>query len=107
MTFAQETMAVCVVVQVKEGDKHGLCIPIQSEYLREKGELVVTEQLPHNHTLPKGRVFPVVFNLLLHDTLVETLRSPVQSVLTSTLLTGKIMDVCLIPTRRLFLVLSA
>ena len=48
-----------------------------------------------------------MFNLLLHDTLVETLRSPVQSVLTSTLLVGCILDICLIPTRRLFLVLSS
>ena len=37
MTFAQETMAVCVIVQVKEGDRYDLSIPIQSEYLKEKG----------------------------------------------------------------------
>ncbi len=30
MTFAQETMAVCVIVQVKEGDRYDLSIPIQS-----------------------------------------------------------------------------
>jgi len=43
----------------------------------------------------------------LHDTLVETLRSPIQSVLTSTLLTQKILDICLIPTKKIFLILSA
>lgn len=37
MTFAQETMAVCVIVQVKENDRYDLSIPIQSEYLKEKG----------------------------------------------------------------------
>jgi len=30
-------MAVCVIVQVKENDKFDLSIPIQSEYLKEKG----------------------------------------------------------------------
>ena len=30
-------MAVCVIVQVKEGDKYDLVIPIQSDYLKAKG----------------------------------------------------------------------
>lgn len=70
MCFAQETMAVCVVVQVKEGDRYDLSIPIQSEYLKEKGEIRVPKQVLNDHLLPAGKVFPVVFNLLLHDTLV-------------------------------------
>lgn len=100
-------MAICVVVQVKENDKYDLSIPIQSEYLKEKGDIKTIKQNPQNHRLPPGKLFPVVFNLLLHDTLVETLRSPIQSVLTSTLLIQKILDVCLIPTKKLFLILSA
>jgi hypothetical protein len=107
MTFAQETMAVCVIVQVKENDRYDLSIPIQSEYLKEKGDIKVVKQNVQNHKLPPGKLFPVVFNLLLHDTLVETLRSPIQSVLTSTLFVQKILDVCLIPTKKLFLILSA
>jgi hypothetical protein len=70
MTFAQETMAVCVIVQVKEGDRYDLSIPIQSEYLKEKGEIRVPRQSLSDHLLPPGKTFPVVFNLLLHDTLV-------------------------------------
>lgn len=38
MQFAHETMSICVIVQVKENDKFDLCIPIQSQYLKEKGE---------------------------------------------------------------------
>lgn len=106
MTFAQETMAVCVVVQVKDGDKYDLSIPIQSEYLKEKGEIRVPKQQLNDHLLPPGKMFPVIFNLLLHDTLVETLRSPIQSILTSTLLVQRILDICVIPTKKLFLVLS-
>lgn len=107
MTFAQETMAVCVIVQVKEGDRYDLSIPIQSEYLKEKGEIRVPKQSIQEHLLPPGKMFPVVFNLLLHDTLVETLRSPIQSILTSTMLIQKILDICVIPTKKLFLVLSS
>ena len=107
MTFAQETMAVCVIVQVKEGDRYDLSIPIQSQYLKEKGEIRVPRQSLNDHNLPPGKKFPVVFNLLLHDTLVETLRSPIQSILTSTLLVHKILDICVIPTKKLFLVLSS
>lgn len=107
MTFAQETMAVCVIVQVKENDRYDLSIPIQSEYLKEKGAIKVVKQNVQSHKLPPGKLFPVVFNLLLHDTLVETLRSPIQSVLTSTLFVQKILDICLIPTKKLFLILSA
>ena len=107
MTFAQETMAICVIVQVKENDRYDLSIPIQSEYLKEKGDIKVVKQNVQNHKLPPGKLFPVVFNLLLHDTLVETLRSPIQSILTSTLLVQKILDICLIPTKKLFLILSA
>ena len=79
-------MAVCIIVQVKENDKYNLSIPIQSEYLKEKGEIKIIKQSPHNHKLAPGKIFPVMLNLLLHDTLVETLRSPIQSILTSTLL---------------------
>lgn len=107
MTFAYETMAVCVIVQVKEGDRYDLSIPIQSEYLRQKGDIKVPKQSVNNHLLPPGKLFPVVFNLLLHDTLVETLRSPIQSILTSTLFIQNILDICIIPTKKLFLVLSA
>ena len=60
-----------------------------------------------NHLLPAGKVFPIVFNLLLYDTLVDTLKSPVQAVLNSMLLTQKILDICVLPTRKLILVLSA
>jgi hypothetical protein len=60
-----------------------------------------------NHLLPAGKVFPIVFNLLLYDTLVDTLKSPVQAVLNSMLLTKKILDICVLPTRKLILVLSA
>ena len=60
-----------------------------------------------DHKLAPGKMFPVVFNLLLHDTLVETLRSPIQSILTSTMLVQKILDICIIPTKKLFLVLSS
>lgn len=48
-----------------------------------------------------------MFNLLLYDTLVETLKSPVQAVLNSMLLTKKILDICVLPTKKLILVLSA
>ena len=57
--------------------------------------------------LAPGKVFPIIFNLLLYDTLVETLRSPVQTVLNSMLLTKKILDICVLPTEKLVLVLSA
>ena len=107
MTFAQETMAVCVIVQVKEGDRYDLSIPIQSEYLKEKGEIRIPRQALSDHTSSPGKIFPVIFNLLLHDTLVETLRSPIQSILTSTMLVQKILDICVIPTKKLFLILSA
>jgi hypothetical protein len=78
MQFAHETMSVCVIVQVKENDRFDLCIPIQSEYLKDKAEGVITQNLGgntsrqnhQNHLKPPGKIFPVVFNMLLHDTLV-------------------------------------
>ena len=60
-----------------------------------------------NHALPPGKVFPIIFNLLLYDTLVETLRSPVQTVLNSMLLTKKILDICVLPTKKLIIILLA
>ena len=107
MNFAAETMAVCVMVQVKENDKHDFCIPIESQFLREKGEGKVVKQNAQNHLLAPGKIFPVIFNLLLYDTLVETLRSPVQRILNSMLLTKKILEICVLPTKKLILVLSA
>ena len=105
MTFASETMAICVIVQVKENDKYDFSIPIESTFLKDKAEKVVKQSL-NNHLLPPGKVFPIIFNLLLYDTLVETLRSPVQTVLNSMLLTKKILDICVLPTKKLILVLS-
>ena len=100
-------MAICVLVQVKENDKYGLTVPIESQFLKEKGEQKIIKQNVYNHSLPEGKVFPIVFNLLLHDTLVETLRSPVQSILSSTLLVKEILDISVLPTKKLFLILSS
>lgn len=60
-----------------------------------------------NHSLPPGKIFPVIFSLLHYDTLMETLKSPIQSVLNSMLLTKKILEVCVLPTKKLIIVLSA
>lgn len=49
----------------------------------------------------------MIFNLLLYDTLIETLRSPVQTILNPLLFTKKIIDMCVLPTKKLILILSA
>lgn len=59
-----------------------------------------------NHKLKPGKIFPIIFNLLLYDTLVETLRSPIQTVLNSMLLIKKITDIAILPTKKLIIVLS-
>ena len=59
-----------------------------------------------NHRQKPGKIFPIIFNLLLYDTLVETLRSPIQTVLNSMLLTKKITDLAILPTKKLIIVLS-
>jgi len=63
-------MSVCIIVQVKENDRYNLSIPIQSDYLKEKGEIKIVKQSPQNHRLTPGKIFPVMLHLLLHDTLV-------------------------------------
>ena len=35
MHFAHETMSICITVQVKEGDKFDLSMPVQSDYLKQ------------------------------------------------------------------------
>lgn len=62
-------MAICVIVQVKENDKHDFCIPIESEFLKEKNDIRVKQNIA-SHSLPPGKIFPIIFNLLLYDTLV-------------------------------------
>ena len=106
MNFAAETMAICITVQVKENDKYDFSIPIESQFLKEKGEGKLLKQNVQNHLLAPGKIFPVVFNLLLYDTLVETLRSPVQKILNSMLLVKKILDISILPTKKLILILS-
>lgn len=76
-------MSICVTVQVKENDHNDMIIDIQSSNLKEK---VPKKKNIANHSLKPGKIFPVVFNMLLYDTLVETLRSPIQSILGSMLM---------------------
>ena len=96
-------MSICVIVQVKENDRFDLTIPIQSDYLKDK-EVATRQQL--NHLATPGKVFPLVFNMLLHDTLVETLRSPIQSILGSMLFVKEIVDIAILPTKKIMLILS-
>jgi len=44
--------------------------------------------------------------MLLHDTLVETLRSPIQSILGWMLFIKEILDVAILPTKKIMLILS-
>lgn len=106
MQFAHETMSICVMVQVKENDRHDLTIPIQSDYLKEKGEELVNKQTVANHLQKPVKIFPVIFNMLLHDTLVETLRSPIQSILGWMLFIKEILDIAILPTKKIMLILS-
>ena len=96
-------MSICVIVQVKENDRFDLTIPIQSDYLKDK-EVGVRQQA--NHSAAPGKVFPVIFNMLLHDTLVETLRSPIQSILGSMIFVKEIIDIAILPTKKIMLILS-
>ena len=96
-------MSICVIVQVKENDRFDLTIPIQSDYLKDK-EVATRQQF--NHLATPGKVFPLVFNMLLHDTLVETLRSPIQSILGSMLFVKEIVDIAILPTKKIMLILS-
>lgn len=44
--------------------------------------------------------------MLLHDTLVETLRSPIQSILGWMLFVKEILDIAILPTKKIMLILS-
>lgn len=84
-----------------------MSIPIHSNFFKERNEEKIIRQNIQNHRGKPGKIFPIIFNLLLYDTLVETLRSPVQTILSPMLLTKKILDICVLPTKRLILILSA
>jgi hypothetical protein len=106
LNFSEENSGVCMVVQLKEGDKEGISMRLRSEFLREKGEESAQQPSLPNHNLPPGKIVPVVFNFLLYNTLLETYRSPMNQVLSSMVFSKPILGIGLCPFKKIILLLS-
>jgi hypothetical protein len=77
-----------------------------SEFLREKGEEPTLQKSINNHNLPPGKIIPVVFNFLLYNTLLETYRSPMNSVLSEMVFTKPILGIAVCPFKKIIMILS-
>lgn len=78
---------------------------IESEFLIKKGEEAIPKSTKQ-HSLPPGRIVPVVFNLVLHQTLMETFRSPIQPIMDDFVFHKPIININLVPYKKLILILS-
>ena len=56
--------------------------------------------------MPPGRIVPVVFNFVLHQTLLETFRSPIQTLMDDFVFHKPIINISLVPYKKLALILS-
>ena len=78
---------------------------VTSDFLTKKGDEYQYNTIS-NHHLPPGRIIPAVFNLVLHQTLMETFRSPIQMIMDDLVFYKSIININLIPYKKLILVLS-